>query len=286
MDLIKGFLSGGFGGMCLVFVGQPFDTIKVKLQTAKPGMYSGMLDCARKTGVKSLYAGMLAPLLGVPFVFATYFLGFEWGQDIAAAMEGVEKKDLSTAGICFAGGFSAIPGTTLMVPGDRIKVMLQAQTNRAGPPKYNGPIDAAKGIVRNEGFRGLYRGTMLTLARDGPGSVAYYGGYTILMRKLVELSGGDKDKLSVPAILTAGGLAGVCNWLVAVPPDTIKSRLQSAEPGRYPGGPRQIVSELIAKEGILSVYKGLGPALVRAFPANAACFMGVEVSRKFLDRFM
>ena len=30
-------------------------------------------------------------------------------------------------------------------------------------------------------------------------------------------------------------------------------------------------------------YKGLGPAIVRAFPANAACFLGMEVSRKAMN---
>ena len=31
---LKAFLSGGFGGMCLTFVGHPFDLIKVRLQTS------------------------------------------------------------------------------------------------------------------------------------------------------------------------------------------------------------------------------------------------------------
>lgn len=30
---IKYFISGGFGGICTVLVGHPFDTIKVRLQT-------------------------------------------------------------------------------------------------------------------------------------------------------------------------------------------------------------------------------------------------------------
>lgn len=31
---IKYFISGGFGGICTVLVGHPFDTIKVRLQTS------------------------------------------------------------------------------------------------------------------------------------------------------------------------------------------------------------------------------------------------------------
>jgi solute carrier family 25 carnitine/acylcarnitine transporter 20/29 len=37
---------------------------------------------------------------------------------------------------------------------------------------------------------------------------------------------------------------------------------------------------------IAGLFKGAGPVLLRAFPANAACFMGMEVSKAFLDKFM
>lgn len=53
-------ISGGVG---LVYVGQPLDTIKVKMQTF-PNLYRGMVDCFRQTlmkeGItKGLYAGTL-----------------------------------------------------------------------------------------------------------------------------------------------------------------------------------------------------------------------------------
>ena len=41
-------LAGSFGGVCQVFTGQPFDTVKVRLQT-QPHLYSGVGDCVRKT---------------------------------------------------------------------------------------------------------------------------------------------------------------------------------------------------------------------------------------------
>ena len=55
--------QGGFGGICAVLVGKviilprivrlipghPFDLVKVRLQTAQTGVYSGMMDCVRKT---------------------------------------------------------------------------------------------------------------------------------------------------------------------------------------------------------------------------------------------
>lgn len=286
MDNVKAFLSGGFGGMCLVFVGHPLDTIKVRLQTST--QYSGMVDCfqqiVKKEGVKGLYKGMAAPLAGISPIFAVYFAGFDAGKSIARSVGGNGPDEpLSTGQIAFAGGFSAIPGSAIMVPGDRIKIILQSQDALPpGAPRYNGPIDAVKGIYGEAGIRGLYKGTALTLMRDGPGSVAYYGVYEILKTKMV---GNNPDGASALTIVTCGGLAGMSNWCVAVPADVLKSRYQTAPADRYPGGFRQVASELIAKEGILSLYKGIAPALVRAFPANAACFLGVETSKKAMDMY-
>ena len=90
--------------------------------------------------------------------------------------------------------------------------------------------------------------------------------------------------MSTPAILAAGGLAGVANWLVAVPPDVVKSRFQNAPPGKYSGG-MAVLRELSRTEGVASVYKGLGPAMARAVPANAACFLGFEYTMALLNRY-
>lgn len=84
--------SGGFGGSCLVVVGHPLDTIKVRLQTMPkpaPGekpMYTGTWDVARKTisreGPLGLYKGMAAPLTGVSPMFAVCFLGYGLGKKL------------------------------------------------------------------------------------------------------------------------------------------------------------------------------------------------------------
>lgn len=38
---VKDILAGTTGGVAQVFVGQPFDIVKVRLQTAPPGLYKG-----------------------------------------------------------------------------------------------------------------------------------------------------------------------------------------------------------------------------------------------------
>ena len=54
------------GATASVYVGQPLDTIKTKLQTF-PNRYTNFIDCAQKTfvkeGIHGLYAGTLPALL-------------------------------------------------------------------------------------------------------------------------------------------------------------------------------------------------------------------------------
>jgi solute carrier family 25 carnitine/acylcarnitine transporter 20/29 len=55
VDPFKDFIAGGVGGVFLVIIGHPPDTIKVRLQTMprpKQGevpLYKGTIDCVKKT---------------------------------------------------------------------------------------------------------------------------------------------------------------------------------------------------------------------------------------------
>lgn len=92
----------------------------------------------------------------------------------------------------------------------------------------------------------------------------------------------DSSKLSPVAVLTAGGLAGMANWIVSIPPDTLKSRYQSAPQGKY-ASLLDVYRQLMRTEGPGALFAGIRPALIRAFPANAACFAGMEFARSTLS---
>ena len=285
---LKGFVAGGFGGSCLVLVGHPLDLLKVRLQTQPtpgPGekpLYTGTFDAMKKImkyeGPRGFYKGMAAPLVGVAPIFAVSFFGFNVGKSIQqkTPTDKLSYTQLFGAG-CVAGVFS----TVIMAPGERIKCLLQVQQN-AATAKYAGPVDCAKQLYREGGIRSIYRGTMATLARDVPGSGMYFMSYEFLQNVLTP-EGKSRSDISPLRTLFAGGMAGILNWVVAIPPDVLKSRLQIAPEGKYPNGMRSVFTELMREEGLMSMYKGFTPVMLRAFPANAACFMGYEVAMKFLN---
>ena len=50
-----------------------------------------------------------------------------------------------------------------------------------------------------------------------------------------------------------------------------------APEGTY-NGVRDVFRHLMKEEGIRAMYKGCVPVMLRAFPANACCFMGYELA--------
>lgn len=280
---LKSFLSGGIGGVCLVFVGHPLDLVKVRMQTASAELLHAsvgklLLNTFKAEGVAGLYRGVSAPLLAVTPIFALNFWGYDMGQRIISDMQNTNDP-LTIPQKIVAGGMSALPATVLMAPSERIKCLLQI--DKTG--KYNGFMDCASKVFKEGGIGSLYKGTGATLMRDVPGSMVWFGTYEFVKLSIMQMQGiEDMSKLSPGAVLTAGGLAGMACWTVAIPPDVLKSRYQTAPPGKYTGI-FDVYRQLIKTEGTGALFAGMRPALLRAFPANAACFFGMEVSKKMLQ---
>ncbi|KAG9303320.1 hypothetical protein G9A89_013646 [Geosiphon pyriformis] len=196
---LKSFISGGFGGIAAVLV---------RLQTAPPGAYKGILDVTKqiiaKDGFRGLYRGMGPPLVGVTPVFALSFWSYDLGKKLIYRLTpNRELPTLSLGEIMIAGGFSAGPTTLLMGPLERIKVLLQVQ-GQGGEPKYKGPVDAVKQLYKEGGIRSIFRGSGATLLRDVPGSAVYFGAYELTKRALTP-KGSSPDQLNPGAVLFAGG---------------------------------------------------------------------------------
>ncbi|OUC39811.1 g-patch domain protein, partial [Trichinella nativa] len=269
-DPLRNFLAGGIGGVCCVVTGHPFDTIKVRLQTASAATGGiSTFSCLKKTvveeGVLALYKGMAAPVVGVAPLFALYFFGCSIGKRLQQTNADEQLSIIKTFN---AGALSGMMTTLIVAPGERIKCLLQVQhQHQRSEAQYTGPVDVFKKLYKEGGIRSIYRGTVATLLRDVPASGAYLATYEFLMRSMK--SSDDTGELSVSKTLLAGGVAGLANWAVALPQDVLKSRLQIAPSGMYPNGMRDVARQLIREEGPLALYRGFTPVMLRAFPANA-----------------
>ncbi|GJE87641.1 mitochondrial carrier [Phanerochaete sordida] len=285
-ESIRSFVAGGVGGCAAVLVGHPFDLTKTRLQTAPPGTYKGAVDVVKQAlardGATGLYRGVVPPLLGVTPIFAVSFWAYDTAKAIIYSLTPHRKtKELSVAEYATAGFLSAIPATLVTAPVERAKVLLQVQGQSGSGTQYKGVFDVVKHLYAEGGVRSVFRGSVATVARDGPGSAAYFAAYEVVKGMLTPA--GSKD-LNLGAVIFAGGMAGVAMWSIAIPPDVIKSRIQSAPTGTYSGF-LDCARKTIAADGVAALWKGLGPAMARAFPANAATFLGVEASKKLMENY-
>lgn len=76
------FLNGLVAGWTQVFIMQPFEKIKVMLQTQGPEKkYNGILDCIKNVvkheGFMGFYKGTLVPLIGIGIIGSVRFGVFE-----------------------------------------------------------------------------------------------------------------------------------------------------------------------------------------------------------------
>lgn len=292
--------SGAVGGVSLVFVGHPLDLLKVRLQTGSsssssslqfttqhpkpPKMTQIFSNLIKKEGIIGIYRGVTAPLIGVAPIFAISIWGFDTGKSLASQSLNLPQSDAVV--VACGGAFSALPTSILQVPGDRIKLRLQV----SNAPKHANPFQEARKIWqegnqhynnRLGGFRSLYRGYLVTLGREIPGSAIYFSNYYSmrnLLTKHFEQRSMSPDTVAALSILISGGVAGTLNGLITLPIDTIKSRFQAAPLTEFRSA-RHAAIELLSKEGPSALFRGLGPVLLRAFPANAACFSGIELVR-------
>lgn len=225
----------------------------------------------------------------LPGTVAVSFWGYDVGKNLVRRFSTVQdNSQLSIAQISAAGFFSAIPMTLITAPFERVKVLLQIQGQKqlapGEKPKYSGGLDVVRQLYKEGGVRSVFRGSFATLARDGPGSAAYFATYEYIKRSLTPVdpaTGKPSGSLSLLAVTSAGAAAGVAMWIPVFPVDTVKSRLQTMEGKPTVSG---VIGGLYRNGGFKAFFPGFGPALARAVPANAATFLGVELAHQFMNK--
>jgi solute carrier family 25 carnitine/acylcarnitine transporter 20/29 len=314
-------LSGGVGGALTILVGHPFDRVKTYMQLNRGPLRPRIVPALASVwssgggGVRGLYAGASTLLAGVVPVYALCFWGYAVAGDALRGRPGgggaAPPQPLPLPQVALAGALSAVPTTLIAAPGERLKVLVMSG-------RFGGPLEAARTVLRAGGLRALYRGGGATLARDALGSAAYFSTYETGVRasqgrgawdgraRAGAGSAGAADTGAAaagwglwpgapappapppppppPSALTAilsGAAAGAAHWTISLPIDVVKSRVQADASGALRA--RDAAAQLWAEGGARAFFRGLGPALLRALPANAACFWGVEQTRALLS---
>ncbi|KAM9823462.1 tricarboxylate transport protein B, mitochondrial [Syngnathus typhle] len=167
LDSTRGLLCGlGAGVMEAVLVVCPMETIKVKFihdqTSANPkyrGFYHGVREIIRAQGLRGTYQGLTATVLkqgsnqAIRFYVMTSLKNWYKGDD--------PNKSINPA---VTGSFGAIAGAASVfgnTPLDVIKTRMQGLEAH----KYKSTLDCAVKILRHEGLKAFYKGTVPRLGR-------------------------------------------------------------------------------------------------------------------------
>ncbi|KAG9155690.1 hypothetical protein Leryth_003965 [Lithospermum erythrorhizon] len=150
------------------------------------------------------------------------------------------------------GGASGMLATCVIQPIDMIKVRIQLGQGSAG--------EVTKTMLKNEGVGAFYNGLSAGLLRQATYTTARLGTFKILTAKAIEANDGKPLPLYQKALcgLTAGAI-GTLHYTNAF----------------------QALYRIAADEGILALWKGAGPTVVRAMALNMGMLASYDQSVEF-----
>jgi solute carrier family 25 (mitochondrial carnitine/acylcarnitine transporter), member 20/29 len=173
--------------------------------------------------------------------------------------------------IWFAGAIGGLASWVVSAPSELIKC--RTQLHEAN--KTNSLI-VFKHVWGDRGLQGLFLGGPVTSVRDSVGYGFYFSSYELCRRLF---SARRTDSVSDAAdfdVLVSGGIAGIITWASIYPLDVIKTRIQAEG---WKGKQKQsqpptssaleMARNIIRREGVRAVYRGLAICSVRAFFVNA-----------------
>lgn len=177
------FGSGALAGVTATVLTYPLDICRTNFAASQKqqGGPTTMLDFVRgmfrRQGLSGFWAGIVPSLCGIVPYMGFNFLIYETL---------VGDKTAFNAGV--AGAISGSSSKLLVYPLDTIKKRLQVQAYDSHHVQYQGTIDCFVQIVRQEGFKSLYRGILPSMLKNTIATSLSFSLYTLAQNVLTTLT--------------------------------------------------------------------------------------------------
>mmetsp|Transcript_1133 Transcript_1133/g.2576 ORF Transcript_1133/g.2576 Transcript_1133/m.2576 type:complete len:299 (+) Transcript_1133:360-1256(+) len=280
----RDLFSAAIGSVACCYVGQPFDTVKVRMQTS-PDQFSTVFGSTsqilRNEGIAAFWKGAIPTSGGM---ILENCMAFGVNEALKRAFPDAEKESTSQEGPPslwkpFAmGAITGCCSATVLLPSEIVKAKTQISTERHVTSQQ-----IVRQMMKKQGIRSFFVGFDAQLCRDASFYALFFGGYELSCYFFRTFVPSMPDELNY---FLSGGLAGMGGWLFAMPFDVPKTNVQSRYDTRVFGSYFPELIKIAKQRGVGGLYAGLGPTLIRAFPANAALFLGVESGKKLFDNFV
>lgn len=232
---------------------------------------------------------MIPPLVTVSAIKSVSFTVYEGSKEHLRKRNILNDQSLpSLMGLSsLSGAASGAFIAVLSCPLELVKVQRQleqmiakeeaAKKGTTAAPVESSSWSATKQIIKRKGIFGLWSGFRCHSAREVLGTSIYFGTYETAKRIL---SGNQANASTGPMThFFAGGICGTLSWLIVFPVDLIKSRVQKdvmvSEP-KYNSSILACTADVVKRDGIRGLYRGLNVTLLRAFPIHSLQFLVLE----------
>ncbi len=176
----------------------------------------------------------------------------------------------------FAGSMGGIAQVLSGQPFDTTKVRLQSST----PGQYDGSIDVIKQLVKNEGFKGFYKGTLTPLIGVGACVSIQFAVNEYMKRFFADYNNNKSNfkssELKYSQFYLCGASAGIANSFLASPIEHIRIRLQTQSTVKLYNGPIDCIRKIYSNAGLKGIMRGLGPTLLREGHGAGCYFFAFE----------
>ena len=277
----RDIFSATLGSVACCYTGQPFDTVKVRMQT-NPGVYSGVVSSCtsilKNEGITAFWKGAVPTAMGMA---AENAMAFGVNSALNRAFPDEQKQNGGPPSLSKPFAMGAITGccsALVLLPSEIVKAKLQVVVGEGATAQ-----SIMKQMIRKQGYGSFATGLDAQLARDSSFYAIFFGGYEVFCYLFRTYVPSMPDELNY---FVSGGLAGCLGWTAAMPFDVPKTNVQASYDTKIIGSYLPELVRIARERGVVGLYSGLGPTLVRAFPANAALFLGVEMGKKAFDDYL
>ncbi|KAL7104619.1 hypothetical protein ACP275_08G256600 [Erythranthe tilingii] len=282
--------AGSAAGLATVSFTHPLDVIRTRFQV-NDGRLSNLptykntphalFTIARTEGFRGLYAGFYPAVLGSTISWGLYFYFYSKAKQRYLRSREELSPVLHLASAAEAGGLVCFCTNPVWL----VKIRLQLQTPQQVRP-YSGFHDALRTILKEEGWRALYKGLVPGLFLVTHGAIQFTA-YEELRKMVIKFRTEESaenpnvaenllDSFDYAVLGASSKLAAVA---LTYPFQVIRARLQQRP--NIEGIPRYVDSWHVMKEtarfeGLRGFYKGITANVLKNAPAASVTFIVYE----------
>ncbi|XP_023949174.1 calcium-binding mitochondrial carrier protein SCaMC-2 isoform X2 [Bicyclus anynana] len=273
-------LAGGIAGAVSRTCTAPLDRLKVFLQVnpTRENMTKCLAKMINEGGISGLWRGNGINVIKIAPESALKFAAYEQVKRLIKGEKNNQPLEIYER---FAAGATAgAISQTVIYPLEVLKTRLALR--KTG--QYSGIMDAARKIYAREGLKCFYKGYIPNILGIVPYAGIDLAVYETLKKKYINKYQAHNEQPGVLLLLACGSTSCTLGQVCSYPLALVRTRLQAQEKAAKgaEGTMRGAFREIVQREGIRGLYRGITPNFIKVIPAVSISYVVYEYASRSL----